>query len=75
MKPINSQQVESEKTKGTSQQVESDATSPSLKRSVSLEIIPAVTQGDYITDQDTDNVEDQGHAMGDVQEYITVGRA
>jgi len=40
LKPTISQQVEIEKTKGVSQQVESDATSPSLKRSVSLEIIP-----------------------------------
>jgi len=43
VKPTNSQPVESEKTKGISQQVKSDATSPSLDRTVSLEIIPAVT--------------------------------
>ena len=41
MKPTNSQPVESEKTKGISQQVESDATLPSLERSASLETIPA----------------------------------
>ena len=53
LKPTISQQVEIEKTKGISQQVESDATSLSLKRSVSFEIIPAVTQGDdHVADQD-----------------------
>ena len=36
LKPIISQQVEIEKTKRVSQQVKSDATSSSLKRSVSL---------------------------------------
>ena len=40
LKPTIPQQVEIEKTKGISQQVESDATSLSLERSVSLEIIP-----------------------------------
>jgi len=55
--------------------VESDATSPSLERSVSLEIIPTVTQGsDHVADQDTDDDEDQGRAMGDVHESIAVGR-
>ena len=59
LKPTISQQVEIEKTKGIMQQVESDATSPSLERSVSLEIIPTVTQGsDHVADQDTDNDED-----------------
>jgi len=43
LKPTISQQVEIEKTKRVSQQVENDATSPSLKRSVSLVIIPMVT--------------------------------
>ena len=42
LKPTISQQVEIEKTKGVSQQMKSDATSPSLKRSVSLKIIPTV---------------------------------
>jgi len=45
MKSTISQQVEIEKTKRILQQVESDTTSPSLERSVSLEIIPTVTQG------------------------------
>ena len=41
--------------------MESDATSPSLKRSVSLEIIPTVMQGgDHVADQDADDDEDQG---------------
>jgi len=67
--------VEIEKTKGITQQVESDATSPSLERSVSLEITPTVTQGsDHATDQDTDVNEDQEQAMGDVHESIVVGR-
>jgi len=59
IKPVNSQLVESKMTEGTSQQVESDSTSPSLNRSVSLEIIPVVTQGgDHVADQDVDD-EDQ----------------
>ena len=59
MKPTNSQQVESQTTNMILQQVESDVTSPSLNRSVSLEIIPVVTQGgDHVADQDVDD-EDQ----------------
>ena len=60
--------MKSEKTKGISQQVESDATSLSLDRSASFKIIPAVTQGgDHVDDQDVvDDNEDQGQAMGDV---------
>jgi len=55
--------------------VERDATSPSLERSVSLGIIPTVTQGsDHVADQDTDDDEDQGQTMGDVHESITVRR-
>jgi len=55
--------------------VESDATSPSLERSVSLEIIAKVTQGsDQVTEQDVDDDEDQGQVMGDVHESVTVGR-
>ena len=35
-----------------------------------------MTQGsDHIADQDADNNEDQGQAMGDVQEFIALGRA
>ena len=61
LKPTISQQVEIEKTKVISQQVESGATSPSLERSISLEIIPTVTQGsDHVADQNTDDDEDQG---------------
>ena len=40
-----SQQVEIEKIKKVSQQVESNATSLSLKRSVSFEIVPMMTHG------------------------------
>jgi len=59
LKPTISQQVEIEKTKELSQLVESDATSLSLERSVSLEIIPTVTQGsDHVPEQDTDDDED-----------------
>ena len=55
--------------------MESDATSPSLEGSVSLEIMPMVTQGsDHAADQDTDDDEDQGQAMGDIHESIAVGR-
>jgi len=44
VKPMNSQQVESEKTNMISQQVESDATLPSPDSSLSFEITPEVTQ-------------------------------
>jgi len=53
--------------------VESDATSLSLERSVSLEIIPTIIQGsDYVADQDADIDEDQGQVMGDVHESIAI---
>ena len=43
-----------------SQQVESGATSPSLERSVSLEIMLTVTHGsDHVADQDIDDDEDK----------------
>ena len=45
LKSTISQHVKIEKTKEVSQKEESDATSPSLERSVSLEIIPKVTHG------------------------------
>ena len=55
--------------------MESDATSPSLKRSVLFQVISSVTQGDdQVTEQDAYNDEDQGHAMGNVRESIAVGR-
>ena len=47
----------------------------SLKRSVSLEIIPKVTQGsDQVAEKDADDDEDQEQVMGDVHESIVVGR-
>jgi len=76
LKPTIFQQMDIENTKWISQQVESNATSPSLERSVSLETIPAVTQGsDHVADPDTDDDEDQEQAMSDVQKSIAVGRA
>ena len=55
------------KIKDISQQVESDTTSPSLERTVSVEIILAVTQStDHVADQNVDNDEDQGQAMDNV---------
>jgi len=75
MKPTISQQVEIKKIKEVSQQVENDATSPSLKRSVSLEFIPTVTQGnDHVAKQDADDDEDKGQVMSDVYESIAVER-
>ena len=51
--------------------MESDATSPSLERSISLEIISTVTHGsDHVADQDTDVDEDQGQVMGDVHDPL-----
>ena len=44
LKPTISQHVEISKTKDVSQQVENDATLPSLESSVSLEIIPKVSK-------------------------------
>ena len=59
MKPTDSQQVERKTTDRISQQVESEATSLSLEKSVSFEIIPTVTQGDdHIADQYADDDED-----------------
>jgi len=74
VKPTNSQQVESQTTDRILQQVESDVTSPSLNRSVSLEVIPSVTQGgDQVAEQDDDNDdEDQGQVLGDVQKSIAL---
>jgi len=74
VKPTNSQQVESQTTNRILQQVESDATSPSLERPISFEITSSVTQGDdQIAEQDVDNDEDKEQAMGNVQESIAVG--
>ena len=65
LNPTISQQVEIENTKRVSQQVESDATPPSLDRSVLFEITAEVTHGgDHVADEDDD--EHQGHIMGDV---------
>jgi len=55
--------------------VESDVTSPSLERAVSLEIIPKVTQdSDQVAKQDADDDEDQEHVMGDAHESVAVER-
>jgi len=60
LKSTISQQVEIEKVKAVSQQVESDATSPSLKKVSIFEIIPTVTQdSDHIAEQDADDDKDQ----------------
>ena len=57
------------------QQVESDATLLSLERSISFKVIPSVTlRDDQVAEQDADNDGDQGQAMGNVQEFIAVGR-
>ena len=56
--------------------MESNPTSPSLDTSISFEVIPSVTQGgDQVAEHDAGNdEEDQGHAMGDAQEFIAVRR-
>ena len=67
--------MESEKINRISQQVESDTTPPSPDSLVSFEITPKVTQGDdHVASGDANDVENQGHVMGDVQDSITVGR-
>jgi len=56
--------------------VESDSTVLSPDSSVSFEVITEVTHGDdHVADEDTDNDEDQGQVMSDVQDSITIGRA
>jgi len=75
VKPTNFQQVESLTANRILQQVQSDAISPSLERSVSFEVTPSVTQrDDQVAKQDVNNDEDQGQAIGNVQESIAVGR-
>ena len=75
VKPTDSQQVENQTTDKILQQVESDTTSPSLERLVSFQVIPSVTQeDDQVAEQDADNDEDQGQAVDNVQEFITVER-
>jgi len=65
LKPTKSQQMESETIRGILQQVESDATSPSLEKLVSFETIPIMTQGGgQVAEQDAHNDEDQEQAMG-----------
>jgi len=57
--------MERQTTNNILQQVESDATSPSLERSVLFQVIPSVTQGDdQLAEQNADNDEDQGQVMG-----------
>ena len=56
--------------------MDSDATLLSPDSSVSFEVITEVTHGDdHVADEDTDNDEDQGQVMSDVQDSITIGRA
>ena len=56
VKPTDSQPVESEKTNRILQEAESDATLPSLDKSVSFEITLKVTQGDdHVANEDTDD--------------------
>jgi len=55
--------------------MERDASSPSLERSVLLEIIPKVTQGsNHVANQDIDDDENHEQAMDDVHESIIVGK-
>ena len=75
VKPTDSHQVKSQATDRILQQVESDAIPPSPDISVSFETKSSVTQGgNHVAEQDADDDENQGHAMGIVQEFIAVGR-
>ena len=68
--------METSKTKEISQQVESDANSPSLEDSASVRIIPRVTQGsDQAVEEDAEDVE-EGHEqiMGNVPDSTAVER-
>ena len=76
MEPTVSQQVETSKTKELLQQVEIDADSSSLEESVSVRIIPEVTQGsDQVVEEDAEEV-DQGQeqVMGTVPDPTAVDR-
>ena len=68
--------MESQTTGKILQHVESDATSPSLDRSVSFEVIPSVTRGgDLVAEQNVDgDNEDQEQTIDNVQKFITVER-
>ena len=73
MKPKVSQQVETSKTKETSQQVEIDANPPSLEDSASVRIIPRVTQdSDQAVAEDVE--EGQEQVMGNVPDSTAVER-
>jgi len=53
--------------------VKSDTTPPPPARTVSFELTPEVTHGgDHVADEDDD--ENQRLVMGDVQDFIAVGR-
>ena len=75
VKPMNSQQMESEKIKRISQQMESDASPPSPNSSVSFEITREVPRdGDHVAYEDANDDEDQEYVMGEVQDSTAVGK-
>ena len=63
------------KTNEVSQQVENDANPLSLDSSVSLRIMPRVTQGNgHVAEVDADDEENQEQIMGDVPDSNAVRR-
>ena len=75
MKPTDSQQVESKKTTEVSQQVESVAIPRTPGSSVVFEIPPTMTRDEnHVTDEDTEDIENQGQGIGQVQDSFAAGK-
>ena len=67
--------MESGQTKEVSHRVKSDTTPRTLNSSISIGFSPEVTQnGDHVTNEDTEDVENQGSEMGQIQDSIVGGR-
>jgi len=55
--------------------VESDGTPHTLDSSVSFEISPTMTQNEnHVVNEDTEDIENQGYVMVQVQDYVAAGR-
>ena len=71
MKPTSSQPVESGQTNEVSQRVNSDTTPRSLEILIPFEFSPEVTHDDdHVDDEDTEDVENLGSEMVQVQDFI-----
>ena len=73
--PINSQHMESKKTTEVSQQEESEATPRIPGSSISFKIPAIVTRAEiHVADEDTEDIENQGQGIGQVQDSFAAGR-